>query len=131
VFVGSAHVYAPARSYARFGMLYLDDGIGPDGQRILPEGWVDYSRRSTLGSGYGAGFWTNEGPSKGAARRVAAGFPRDGFYATGNRGQRIYVVPSRRLVVARFGYSGADDFGIRDDLALIKAAIETSTGGAR
>jgi len=129
VFVGSAHVYAPARSYARFGMLYVNDGMAPDGRRILPEGWVDYSRRSTLGSGYGAGFYTNDGPSRGAARRVAAGFPKDGFFASGNRGQRIYVVPSERLVVARFGYSGADDFGIRDDLALIKAAIETPRGG--
>jgi len=55
----------------------------PNGQRILPEGWVDYSRRSTLGSIYGAGFWTNDGPSAAAAWRVARGFPKDGFFASG------------------------------------------------
>jgi hypothetical protein len=122
-FVGSAHVYAPARDYARLGLLYLNDGIGPDGQRILPEKWVAYSRRSTLGSPYGAGFWTNDGPSAPAAGRVARGFPKDGFFASGNRGQRIYIIPSERLIVARFGYSPEPDFGIIEDLALIKASI--------
>jgi len=123
-FVGSAHVYATARDYARLGQLFLNDGIGPDGQRILPEHWVDYSRRSTLGSTYGAGFWTNDGPSRPAARRIASGFPKDGFFASGNRGQRIYIIPSEHLVVARFGYSPEPDFGIVEDLQLIDAAIK-------
>jgi CubicO group peptidase (beta-lactamase class C family) len=122
-FVGSAHVYATARDYARLGQLFLNDGIGPDGQRILPENWVDYSRRSTLGSPYGAGFWTNDGPSPPAARRIASGFPKDGFFASGNRGQRIYIIPSEHLIVARFGYSPEPDFGIIEDLQLIDAAI--------
>ena len=122
-FVGSAHVYAPARDYARLGQLFLNDGIGPDGRRVLPEQWVAYSRRSTLGSPYGAGFWTNDGPSAPAAGRVARGFPKDGFFASGNRGQRIYIIPSEQLIVARFGYSPEPDFGIIEDLALIKAAI--------
>jgi CubicO group peptidase (beta-lactamase class C family) len=122
-FVGSAHIYAPARDYARFGLLFLNEGIGADGQRILPEGWVDYSRRSTLGSPYGAGFWTNDGPSRPAAARVRNGFPKDGFFASGNRGQRIYIIPSEHLIVARFGYSPEPDFGIIEDLNLIKTAI--------
>ena len=122
-FVGSAHVYAAARDYARLGLLFLNDGIGPDGQRLLPEKWVEYSRRSTLGFPYGAGFWTNDGPSAPAARRVARGFPKDGFFASGNRGQRIYIIPSEQLIVARFGYSPEPDFGIMEDLVLIKAAI--------
>jgi CubicO group peptidase (beta-lactamase class C family) len=91
--------------------------------QILPEHWVDYSRRSTLGSPYGAGFWTNDGPSPPAARRITSGFPKDGFFASGNRGQRIYIIPSEHLVVARFGYSPEPDFGIIEDLRLIDAAI--------
>lgn len=122
-FVGSSHVYAPARSYARFGQLLLDDGVTREGVRILPPGWVAWSRRSALGAGYGAGFWTNDGPSEEAAWRVAHGFPKDGFFASGNLGQRIYVAPSARLVVARFGYSTPPSFGFRDDVALIAAAI--------
>lgn len=128
VFIGSSYVYADARSFARFGALYAADGVAPDGRRILPEGWVDWSRRSTLGSPYGAGFWTNEGPGTLAAARVRLGFPKDGFYASGNFGQRIYIVPSRRLVVARFGYSAPPDFGIEDDLKLIRAVLLSHPG---
>ena len=122
-FIGSAQVFASARDYARLGLLYLNDGVGPDGQRILPEHWVEYSRRSTLGSPYGAGFWTNDGPSAPAAHRVASGFPKDGFFASGNRGQRIYIIPSEHLVITRFGYSPEPDFGIVQDLHLIDASI--------
>lgn len=121
-FIGSSYVYASARDFARFGLLYANDGLAPDGRRILPEGWVTWSRRSTLGSSYGAGFWTNDGPSTHAAGRVAEGFAKDGFYASGNMGQRIYIVPSSRLVIARFGYSDPPLFGLNDDLALIRAA---------
>jgi CubicO group peptidase (beta-lactamase class C family) len=123
-FVGSAHVYASARDYARFGQLFLNDGVGADGVRILPEGWTAYSRRSTLGSTYGAGFWTNDGSSQWALQRIAHGFPKDGFFASGNRGQRIYIVPSEHLIVARFGYSPEPDFGIVEDLELIQVAIK-------
>jgi CubicO group peptidase (beta-lactamase class C family) len=87
--VGSTWIYAPARSFARFGELYRRDGVAPDGRRLLPSGWVAWSRRSTLGAPYGAGFWTNDGTSEFAAQRVAGGFPKDGFYASGNLGQRI------------------------------------------
>ncbi|NID05723.1 serine hydrolase [Luteibacter jiangsuensis] len=122
-FVGSTYVYTTARDFARFGLLYLRDGLAPDGTRLLPEGWVAWSRASTLGAPYGAGFWTNDGPSRPAKWRVKVGFPKDGFYASGTLGQRIYIVPSQNLVIVRFGYSAPPDYGIEDDLALIKASI--------
>lgn len=123
-FVGSTYVYATARDYARLGQLYLEDGVAPDGTRLLPEGWVAWSRTSTLGSPYGAGFWTNDGPSDVAKMRVDGGFPKDGFFASGVMGQRIYVVPSQGIVVTRFGYSAPPTYGIEDDVGLIAAAIE-------
>jgi CubicO group peptidase (beta-lactamase class C family) len=131
VFMGASYVYAPARTYARFGELYRNDGVAPDGQRILPEGWVAWSKRSTLGSPYGAGFWTNDGPSHFAALRVANGFPKDGFFASGFLGQRVYIIPSEHLVVVRFGYSRPPDFGIVDDEALIAAAIRATHDPAK
>lgn len=128
VFMGASYVYAPARTFARFGQLYLDDGVAPDGRRVLPEGWVDWSRRSTLGSTYGAGFWTNDGSDDFTQWRVKKGFPKDGYFASGFLGQRIYIVPSAKLVIARFGYSQPPDFGIKDDLALIAATIQATQG---
>jgi CubicO group peptidase (beta-lactamase class C family) len=108
--IGSSHMWATARDWARFGQLYLDGGV-VGGERILPEGWVDYSARLTLGSetyGYGAGFWTNRGTTGGAAKRIGLGMPPDSFMARGTQGQYIVIVPSARLVVVRLGM--AHDF---------------------
>lgn len=104
---GSSQMLTPARDWARFGLLYLDDGV-VGGKRILPEGWVRYSASLTPGAwaGVGAGFWTNRGDSKGSRFRTGLGMPGDAFYASGVLGQYVVIVPSARLVIARFGISG-------------------------
>jgi CubicO group peptidase (beta-lactamase class C family) len=101
---GSSQMLASARDWARFGQIYLDDGVA-GGERILPEGWVDYSAAPTSNAfvGYGAGFWTNRDGSFGAKFRIAHGWPRDAFFAKGTMGQYVIVIPSERLVIVRFG----------------------------
>ena len=103
---GSSQMLATARDWARFGMLYLNDGV-VGGKRILPEGWVNYSASPTPNAwvGYGAGFWTNRGDSYGAIYRSEHGWPRDAFFAKGTIGQYVIVVPSERLVIVRLGTS--------------------------
>jgi len=103
---GSSQMLASARDWARFGLLYLNDGMA-GGRRILPEGWVQYSASPTPGGwvGIGAGFWTNRGDSFGAAYRAERGMPRDAFFAKGTIGQYVIIIPSERLVIARFGRS--------------------------
>jgi CubicO group peptidase (beta-lactamase class C family) len=101
---GSTQMLASARDWARFGLLYLNDGMVA-GKRILPEGWVGYSAAPTPNAwvGYGAGFWTNLGDSFGATYRIDHGWPRDAFFAKGTIGQYVIVIPSKHLVIARFG----------------------------
>ena len=98
-FVGSSYVFASARDFARFGYLYLKDGVWGD-QRILPEGWVDHARRQHVidvesNLGYGSHWWTL--PEE-----------RDALVASGYEGQHIIVSPSRDLVVVRLGKTVAD-----------------------
>jgi len=90
-FIGSSHCYCSPRDFARFGYLYLRDGVW-DGSRILPEGWVDYSRTpSTQSEGtYGAHFWVIPG---------SLGI----FYCSGMGGQRILISPKLDLIVVRSG----------------------------
>ena len=125
--IGSSHMWASARDWARFGQLYLDDGV-VGGERMLPEGWVDYSARLTPGSetyGYGAGFWTNRGTTGGAAKRIGLGMPPDSFMARGTQGQYIVIVPSARLVVVRLGMAH-DRYEDIDGVArLVAEAIAT------
>jgi len=101
---GSSQMLASARDWVRFGELYLNDGIA-GGKRVLPEGFVRYSASPTpkAAVGYGAGFWTNLGDSFGARYRIEHGWPRDAFFAKGSIGQYVIVIPSERLVIARFG----------------------------
>lgn len=97
-FVGSSYVYAPAREMAKFGLLYLRDGMW-DGTRILPKGWVDHARRERSWdpvdeAGYGAHWWTT----------------RDGlgtFRASGYEGQAIVICPTHDLIVVRLGKTDA------------------------
>ena len=101
---GSTYMLASARDWAKFGLLYLNDGV-VGGKRILHEDWVDFCASATLNSDYAAGFFTNRSDHPDAKGRVQLGMPRDSFFASGLLGQRIVIMPSQRLVVVRLGDS--------------------------
>ena len=101
-FVGSSFMYATARDWARFGLLYLNDGVW-NGDRILPPGWVDYSQTPTPkapGRRYGAHFWRTEGE-----RGSYPDIPKDAYHMAGYEGQKVVIIPSYDLVIVRLGFS--------------------------
>lgn len=116
--MGASQMWAPARDWAKLGLLYLNDGV-VGGERILPEGWVDYSARPTPGGeryGYGAHFWTNRGwPDR---ARYRPNEPADSFMARGVHGQYTIIIPSQRLVIVRMGdaYTPFEDMPAVDRL---------------
>ncbi|TMJ55661.1 MAG: serine hydrolase [Alphaproteobacteria bacterium] len=119
---GSANMLASARDWARFGLLYLDDGV-VGGKRILQEDWVGFSAAATLDTDYGAGFWTNRSEHKNAKGRVGLGIPRDAFFAFGLLGQRVAIIPSQQMVVVRLGHAVDPTGDIRGFARLVKEAI--------
>jgi CubicO group peptidase (beta-lactamase class C family) len=98
--IGAHYLFASARDWARFGSLFLNDGV-VGGRRLLPEGWVQWSTTPTLGTQYGAGWWTNRGDDEAVQHRRRLGIPADALFANGNLGQRIAVIPSEQLVIVR------------------------------
>ena len=101
--VGSSYLYITAREFASLGQLYLDDGVF-QGQRILPEGWVDYTVTPASDSkdGYGSFFWLNKD-------KYWPDIPEDMFNCQGHDGQEIFIIPSKDLVVVVLGYSPKPD----------------------
>ncbi len=93
--VGSSYLRATARDYARFGLLYLRDGVW-NGTRLVPPGWVDHART-----------WVSEDPEDhspyGAHWWGVAGDARGTFGASGYEGQSITVCPPLDLIVVRLG----------------------------
>jgi CubicO group peptidase (beta-lactamase class C family) len=130
-FIASSFMYASAVDWARFGLLYLQDGVW-DGERILPPGWVDYTRRpsSTAPNGkYGAHFWTNGTAEMEDKARPFRDLPADTFLASGYEGQNIVIVPSRDLVVVRLGMTKQrNTWDIAAFVAEILAVISTEPG---
>jgi CubicO group peptidase (beta-lactamase class C family) len=110
---GSALIYASARDFAKFGLLYLRDGVW-EGRRVLPEGWVDFARTHGTGENadiYGAGWWVapKEGNGRPYPISVDTGSMRDGFSAQGFEGQYTLVVPSKDLIIVRLGMTPEKD----------------------
>jgi len=93
-FVGSSLMYASARDWARFGLLYARDGVW-EGERLLPVGWVDFVAQATPNSDgrrYGAHFWRYEqGPDAGV------------ISAQGYQGQFVFIDRARDVVLVRLG----------------------------
>lgn len=130
-FVGSSFSYMTAQDWARFGLLYLNDGMWqalPTNQpvRLLPEGWVNFSSTPTTSSDqvYGAHFWLSQPPAGDEHREairscdqvfptrldpprgwIRQAFPIGTFLAHGFEEQCVAVMPSRRVVLVRLGAS--------------------------
>ena len=127
--LGGGYVWASAEDWARLGLLYLRDGIW-DGRRILPEGWVDFTRTVAPAENngtYGAHFWISAKPAEGQFQTLRPGI--EAFQMNGNAGQFVVIVPDRDLVVVRLGEMHASTWRqLNDQLgALIQAFPQRDT----
>lgn len=101
-YVLSSQVWTTARDLARLGLLYLNDGVW-NGERLLPFGWSRFvatpaPAQPATGTGYGASFWLYG---------EAQGLPAGTYAMNGNRGQYVFIVPSRNVVIVRRGFDPA------------------------
>lgn len=117
-FVLSSQVYTNARDLARFGMLYLQNGVW-NGERIISEDWINFVRTpapatAEIGNMYGGQWWL--------VPDNRDDVPANAYSTSGNRGQFTIVVPTHDLVIVRRGL----DYGRQgfDRWSLTREVIE-------
>jgi CubicO group peptidase (beta-lactamase class C family) len=116
-YVGSSYAWATPRDWAKFGLLYLHRGNW-NGTQIFDEAWVDYITIPTETSDgqYGGHFWLNAGG-------VYPDVPKDLFSANGYQGQRVFIIPSKDLVIVRMGLSEEPVFNFNEFLRETLGAV--------
>ena len=107
--VGSSYIYATPRDWARFGLLFLNEGKAGKEQILSPE-WIDFvhtpAPANELGI-YGAGFWLN-GMAEDGDGRFLQDLPEDAYFAMGHNGQIVGIFPSQDAVIVRLGWTTGD-----------------------
>lgn len=119
-FITQGYEFGSARDWARLGNLYLQDGVW-EGERILPEGYVDYAMTvapAWEADGrpiYGGGFLWKD-----------LGFPIPDDYGAfaGAGGQYTIIIPARGLVIARLGKYTGQGPGVRNLRRAIELILE-------
>ncbi len=110
-YIASSYSYATARDFARFGLLYFKNGNW-NGQQILSHEWIKESVQPSNADKrkhYGYQFWLNGYDEKDITKRWYPDVPSDMFFADGYGGQDLYIIPSKKLVVLRFGLHTIDE----------------------
>jgi CubicO group peptidase (beta-lactamase class C family) len=103
-----------ARDMARFGLLAMRGGVW-DGKQMTPEGWFDEAwAPSEVKGDYGLLWWL-----QGRKPSLEGKAPRDLVSALGAMDQKIYIIPSLKLVVTRQGRAGGSASEAESDYDLI------------
>jgi CubicO group peptidase (beta-lactamase class C family) len=124
-------LYTTPRDMAKLGQLVLDKGKAVDGKRVISEAQVAaLFQRTPTNPAYGHFWWLNGSsytirPGANSPRGETAlipAAPADLVAALGALDRKIYVVPSRKLVVVRTGQAAEKGFDQQLWLRLMKAA---------
>ena len=110
-YIGSSYSYATARDFARFGLLYYNNGMW-NGEQLLPENWVKETIQPATANKqkrYGYQFWLNGVDDKDPSKHWFPDAPADMFFADGYGGQNIFIIPSKKLIVVRLGVKTIDE----------------------
>ncbi len=116
-YIVSSYGFASTRDWAKFGLLYKNDGVW-NGEQILPSGWSKYAAtpNGTSDGEYGSHFWLNAGG-------IFPDVPRDMYSANGHNGQRVFILPSNDLVIVRTGYGSLTKETINELISKIISSL--------
>jgi len=112
---GGSSLSATLRDYARIGLFALNNGVLPDGTKVLPDDWMKQSTTpSQAYPGYGYLWWLRDNGT---------------FAASGIFGQQIHIDPAHKVVIALHG--ARNEASNPDDWRLMRAALAALSDAAR
>ena len=128
-FILTGYNFGTARDWARFGMLYLHEGMWNE-ERLLSREFVEFVQTpSPAWPERGGQFALNRRPG---GRRAVPALPDDAYFAAGAGSQRTFIIPSRSLVIValthRRGPSVSRDSGrvMNEALGHVVKAVDPS-----
>ena len=127
-FILSSQVYTNARDLARFGLLYVQNGMW-QGERLISEDWIEFVRTpapstAERGNFYGGQWWL--------VPDDRTDVPADAYSTSGNRGQYVIIVPTHDLVIVRRGLDwGRQGFNRWDLTREVLKAFDGATAVTR
>lgn len=111
-----AGIQLTADNWIKFGLLILHRGASGTKQLVEPRLFSQLFRGTDANPAYGLSFWLNRSEEGGQpmldlqpamdGEQLDAGGPSDLIAAEGSDKQRLYVIPSRDLVIVRFAAGG-------------------------
>ena len=105
--VGGSYVWANTGDWAKLGQLMLNDGAW-NSQQVIPKGWWKLAGTPAMpdgeGHGYGAQTWI-PGQPVGGECNSDPGVPADTLSMEGHYGQLVAMVPSKKAVIVRLGWT--------------------------
>ncbi len=131
LYFGGSHIFMKPRDLARYAQFFLNDGVLPGGESLLPPNWRNFSTAlapSMIGHngshthdmGAGAHWWLNIAISKSNVELPWPDAPADTFAAMGVFGQTLIIIPSRDLIIIRLANDWSREF---DRNRLVKLAL--------
>jgi CubicO group peptidase (beta-lactamase class C family) len=116
---GQGNLFLTARDFAKLGQVVLDRGVQGD-RRVLPAGWiaemleprVPIAQVDPYADSYGYFWYTRTHEIRDEKVTVS--------FASGNGGNKIYLVPSRSMVVAITASAYGRGYGQRRSQAILK-----------
>ncbi len=120
---GQGNLWVTTRGLATIGEMVRNNGLH-DGRRIVSESWLRAALKPQVATGDDDPYADGYGYFWYAKTQQSNGKPIAVSFASGNGGNKIYIVPSRNLVVAITSRAYGRGYGQRRSENILKAVLD-------
>lgn len=120
---GQGNLSLRARDTAKIGQMVLDEGVF-DGRRVIEASWIKAALAPRVATGKADPYADHYGYFWYAKTQEISGEKIPVFFASGNGGNKIYVIPARRMVVSIASSAYGKGYGQRRSEDILKALLQ-------